>query len=166
MVSQTDRAQTDTARVWDIIEKIDIGMLTTIAGGLLRARPMSSHIERDTNSIFFLTDASGSKDDELVQDPRACLSYSEPKTNTYLSVSGTAAVVRDTPKISALWDKDAEAFWPNGPEDPNIRLIRFQPQRAEFWDGPSSSLVAGLEMLTASATGERPDMGENRKVAF
>jgi general stress protein 26 len=156
----------DRTKVWEIIEKIDIAMLTTVGGGTLRARPMSSRTERDSNSIFFLTDASGSKDDELAQDPRACLAYSEPKTNTYLSVSGTAVTVRDAAKIKALWDKNAEAFWPAGPDDPNIRLIRFQPEKAEFWDGPSSNVIAGLEMLTASVTGEKPDMGENRKVAF
>lgn len=156
----------DTAKIWDIIETIDICMLTTSTGGSLRARPMSSHAERKTHNIFFLTDASGAKDEELRQDPRACLAFSEPKNNTYLSVSGRADVVRDTAKIKELWDKDAEAFWPNGPEDPNIRLVRFQPEMAEFWDGPSSTIVAGLKMLAANVTGKEPDMGANKKVAL
>jgi general stress protein 26 len=160
-------ADKDTDRVWDIIEELDICMLTTVAGGSLRARPMSSHPDRESGIVYFLTDASqGAKDDELAQDPRACLAYSEPKDNTYLSVSGRADVVRDVAKIKALWDKDAEAFWPNGPEDPRIRLLRFQPEQAEFWDGPSSTMVTGLKMLAANVTGNQPDMGDNKKVSM
>jgi general stress protein 26 len=156
----------DAAKVWDIIGDIDICMLTTIAGGSLRARPMSSHPDRQTQTVLFLTDVNGHKDEEIAQDPRACLAYSEPKNNTYLSVSGRAEVVRDVAKIKEIWDKDAEAFWPNGPEDPNIRLLRVHPEAAEFWDGPSSTIVTGLKMLAANVTGDQPDMGENKKVSL
>jgi len=41
--------------------------------------------------------------------------------------------------------------------------LRLDPQRAELWDGPASSLVAAYEFAKAKVTGEKPDLGENRK---
>jgi hypothetical protein len=54
-------------------------------------------------------------------------------------------------------------WWPGGPDDPNVRVIVLTPSLAELWDGPSSSMVAAFEMAKAKLTGEKPDLGENRK---
>ena len=47
----------DVDRVWDLMKKIGFAMLVTRDGDKLRARPMSAHLDRDANAIFFLTDA-------------------------------------------------------------------------------------------------------------
>lgn len=156
----------DIDRVWSIVESIEICMLATASGGSLRARPMGAHAEREANCIWFLTDARGHKDEELRVDPRACLAFAEPRDNTYLSLSGKAETVHDQERIKALWNGAAEIFWPDGPADPNIRLIRFHPERAEYWDGASSTLVLGFEMIKSQLTGEQPDLGDNRKVSM
>ena len=62
-----------------------------------------------------------------------------------------------------IWHKTDDMWW-SGPEDPNVRIIVLTPARAELWDGPSSSMVAAYEMAKAKLTGEKPDLGENRKV--
>jgi hypothetical protein len=51
------------------------------------------------------------------------------------------------------------------PRHPNIRVVRVEPETAEMWDGPASSAMAALEFAKARLTGERPQLGENRKVA-
>ena len=35
---------------------------------------------------------------------------------------------------------------------------------AELWDGPASKAVAMYEFAKARVTGEKPNLGENRKV--
>ena len=43
-------------------------------------------------------------------------------------------------------------------------MLRVRPVTAELWDGPASKAVAIYEFAKARLTGEKPDLGENRKV--
>lgn len=156
----------DTARAWDIVEKISTCMLTTVDGGVLRARPMHAYPSREEDSIWFVTDARTHKDEEIAADPRVCLAFASPDDNVFVSVTGEAEVLHDPAKARDLWSGFADAWFPEGPEDPNVRILRFTPQAAEFWNGPSSSIVIAFELAQARAGGETPDIGENRKVSF
>ena len=44
-------------RVWDIIEKVGVCMLTTRFAGGLRARPVEARADRMNGLIWFVTDA-------------------------------------------------------------------------------------------------------------
>ena len=70
----------------------------------------------------------------------------------------------DRAKIRELWATPAKAWW-DSEHDPNIRVLKVTPAEAEFWDGPGR-IVSGVRMAMAAATGQRPDMGTNRKVAM
>ncbi len=48
-------------RVWDIIEKVGVCMLTTQFSGGLRARPIEARADRDAGLIFFVTDVHSAK---------------------------------------------------------------------------------------------------------
>jgi Pyridoxamine 5'-phosphate oxidase like len=51
------------------------------------------------------------------------------------------------------------------PEDPNVRLIKFTPEEAEYWDAPGN-VVSDVKMAFALATGIHPDPGDHEKVAL
>ena len=91
-----------------------------------------------------------------------------PDDSIYLSISGRASVTRDPAKAKAIWKKTDDVWWPGGPDDANACVLTIEPVTAELWDGPASSLVAAFEFAKARMTGEKPDLGENRKttVAF
>lgn len=154
-----------TAKVWDLIDKIDFCMLvTTGRSGALRGRPMSSIGKRDENRIYFLTHAdAGAKDDEVAASPAVHLGYSNGRA--HLSVSGDAALLTDRALIERLWNPGAQAFWPEGPSTPGLTVIAVTPNAAEYWDGPNA-LVALVKFASALATGNTPDFGDNKKVAF
>ena len=57
--------QNHISRVWDIVEKAPVGMLTTRFAGGLRARPLEARADRDAGIIWFVTDVRGAKDDEI-----------------------------------------------------------------------------------------------------
>ena len=46
--------QSNIDRVWHVIERVGICMMTTRFGGGLRARPLESRPDRDENVIWFL----------------------------------------------------------------------------------------------------------------
>lgn len=160
----TECDQTRLDRIWDIVEKAGVCMMTTRFYGGMRARPMEARPDREEGVIWFLTDQRGLKDDEIDAIPEVCLIFVYPKEKVYLSITGEAFVAHDPGHARALWNERQKVWW-SGPDDPNIRVVRVEPERAEMWDGPANSAVAALEFAKARLTGERPQLGENRKVA-
>ena len=63
-------------RVWDIIESVDVCMLTTRFEGGLRARPLEVRPDRSSNRLLFVTDAQSHKREEWRDGLRSVLSSS------------------------------------------------------------------------------------------
>lgn len=151
-------------RVWDIIEKGGVCMLTTQFAGGLRARPLEARPDRDAGLIFFVTDIRSAKENEIEAAPDVGLVFIDPGDKAYLSITGRARVLKDADKTRAAWRKTDEVWWPGGPDDPDVCLLRIEPFTAELWDGPASTVVTAFEFAKARMTGAEPKLGENRKV--
>ena len=150
-------------RVWDIVEKVGVCMLTTQFAGGLRARPLEARPDRDAGLIFFVTDIRSGKEDEIEAASDVGLAFIDSGDNAYLSITGRASVLRDAEATKRFWRKTDEVWWA-GPDDPNVCLLRIAPSTAELWDGPASAVVTAFEFAKAKLTGEQPKLGENRKV--
>ena len=138
--------QNPISRIWDIVEKAPVGMLTTQFGGGLRAPPLQARPDRDAGIIWFLTDGRGAKDDEIGAAHDVGLVFiDEGDHRAYLSITGRAFVTRDTAKIREVWTTTDDIWLPGGPDDPNVRLLRMEPMTAELGDGPSSAAVVAFE---------------------
>jgi general stress protein 26 len=156
--------QSNGERVWDIMERVGVCMLTTQAAGRLRARPLEARPDRTAGLIFAVTDVHSAKQDEIETAPDVGLVVIDAKEKAYLSITARARVVRDTAKIAQVWRKTDEVWWPGGPSDPNVCLLRIEPLNAELWDGPASTARTVFEFAKAWLTGQEPSLGENRKV--
>jgi len=154
----------DQERVWQLMKKIGFAMLVTHDGDKLRARPMSAYVERDDNTIYFLTDARRHKDEEIARNPGINLSFADAGSQTYVSLTGTASVSNDRAKIKDLFSTAAKAWW-DSPDDPNIRVLKITPDDAEFWDSPGT-VISYVKMAAAAISGSRPEIGDNRKVSL
>lgn len=150
--------------VWALIGEIGKGMLTTWTGSSMRARPMAAYPNQDEGVVWFMTDRRGHKDEEIEAHPNVCVAFAKPSSDDYVSLSGRASVVKDRAKLGELWNEYAKSIWPDGPDDPNVVLIRLDPTDAEYWEGKSNLLSTAFALAKARITGARPDLGENRKV--
>lgn len=150
----------------EMLEGIDFCMLTTIDGGQLRSRPMSTQEFEFDGDLWFFTRDNTHKTDEIGKDPRVNVAYSKPDDNRYVSVSGTAEIVKDRAKMEELWSPILKAWFPDGLEDPNICLLKVAVEQAEYWDAPSSSIVQLFGMAKALATGTEMSYGENKKITL
>jgi general stress protein 26 len=153
-------------RIWSTIEGMSLCMMTTVDGDALRARPMSAIVRREEGAIWFFTGREAHKDEELKRYPQTCLAFVDSNSRTFVSVSGRAQLVDDLAKKKELWNTGAAAYFPAGPEDPDVILLRVDPELGEIWDSTSSSIVAGAKMLAARVRGTRPDLGDDIKVDF
>ena len=153
------------AKVYSLIKDIRFAMMASIApDGFLHARPMVAQHKEGDNDFWFFTDRHSEKIPEIRNDPRVMLSYAEPSSQTYVSVSGTASVIDDRSKIKELWSEPMRTWFPKGADDPEIILIRVRAERAQYWDSPSSTLVHAYGYVKAAITGERPNPGDEAKV--
>ncbi len=161
-------ASTDDTKqhLWSLIKDIKFAMLTTEDGAHLRSRPMATSQREFDGALWFFTRASAPKVEEVRADERVNVSFSAPDDQTYVSMSGTAHVVRDAAEIDAHWSKSVAAWFPKGRADPDIALLRVDVEQAEYWDAPSSSMVRGFQQAKALLTGTTPNPGENEKVTL
>ncbi len=159
--SKTERM----AKLRELIEDISIASLVTMdSDGVLRARPMATQQLDENSELWFFTNDYTAKVDSVLAHPQVCVSYADPGKNSYVSVSGTAELVRDKAKIKELWKPALKAWFPKGVDDPDIALLRVDAISAQYWDSSESKLVQLFGMLKAIATGEPAEGGENEKV--
>ncbi len=149
----------------ELIKGIDFAMMTTIdTDGVLRSRPMSTQESEVTDALWFFTSDQTHKTDEIEKDNRVNLSYSKPGDNVYVSVSGTAQVVKDKAKMEELWNPILKAWFPKGLDDPHICLLKVNAEQAEYWDSSNSTLVQVVGFVKAMVTGKSTNGGENEKI--
>ena len=162
-----DPAQARTT-LWGLIEDIKFAMFTTHhPNGHLHSRPMTtqnSNIDEDSNLWFFMSRKSEPVGD-LDSESQVNVSYADPGKDSYVSVSGVATVVDDVQKKQQLWSKLSEAWFPGGPTDPDLALVRVKITHANYWDVKESKIVQLYKMAKAAVTGEPPTkLGEHAEV--
>ncbi|MBC7901009.1 MAG: pyridoxamine 5'-phosphate oxidase family protein [Saprospiraceae bacterium] len=150
----------------ELTEDIDFCMLTTMDGGHLRSRPMSTQDFDFDGDLWFFTSDNTHKVEEIEKDNRVNVAYSKPDDNTYVSVSGRAEMSKDRAKIEEYWSPILKAWFPEGLDDPHLCLLKVSVEHAEYWDAPSSKLVEIFGFVKALATGQEASYGENKKIDF
>jgi general stress protein 26 len=155
----------DFAKLAQLIRDIRVALLTTRdRDGNFHTRPVQTLQVEDDQALWFFTDWSSSKADELSHDVRVSLGYADPTKNVYCAVSGLGRLLRDNQKAQQLWSMEQRAYYPDGPEDKRLALLRVQIERAEYWIAPGriSYIVAAV---TAAITGTPAGViGENQRV--
>lgn len=164
--TRTDQAARD--KVWEMIRDVQVAMMVTLdEEGRFRGRPMRAvKLKEFEGVLWFFTSQPSPKSEEIQHDDRVLLAYSDPSNQNYVSLFGSAQVVRDPQKQKELWSEPLRTWFPGGPDDPNAALLKVEVEGAEYWDSPSSTLVHAYGYVKARLTGEPPKAGENDKVAF
>ncbi len=154
--SQTN---TSLAHIAELIDDIPIAMLVTIeADGALASRPMAV-LEMDASgALWFFTDIRSSKVEHLRV---ANLSFTDRGHGTYVSLSGRGEINTDRVHIERLWTAFAKPWFPDGPDSPNLALLKFIPDAADYWDAPNSKMVRAFGVIASMVAGKPVAMGEH-----
>ena len=163
----TDRA-TGLKKLLELIKDIDFCMLTTTdENGDLHSRPMSTNGEADADGdLWFFTTTTSLKVRETERSPKVNVSFAAPGTQRYVSVTGTAQLVRDQAKIKELWKPELKAWFPKGQEDPELALLKINATKAEYWDSHPSIVSHAIGLVKSMVTGERPQVGEHAVISL
>ncbi len=164
--ARTDRAAKE--KVLDLIKGARTAMLTTRhRDGSMHSRPMGTNHATFDGDLWFMTSATSEKIADIEARPEVALTYCDERHHSYVSVSGDASVVHDRAKIRELWTEIARIWFPDGPDDPDIALIRVSVRWAEYWDSPGGAVKLAYGYVKSLVTGTPPkDDGENKTVRF
>ncbi|AZC15305.1 pyridoxamine 5'-phosphate oxidase family protein [Microbacterium sp. ABRD28] len=151
----------EQAKLRELLKKFRFAMVTTrAADGSLQAHPLTVQEAAFDGDLWFVIARHASAVQHVQADPRVGVSFSS--NDAWLSLSGRAEVVTDDAKLRELWNAGVEAWFPNGPEDPEIVLLRFDAEGGEYWDSPGGRVATLLAFVKHKVTGERLE-GENEK---
>lgn len=148
----------------DALEDHRTAMLTLPENGALTSRPMTALEMDSAGDIWMMTSrrtmaplvGNGGVD--------ANLSLMDDDKSTYLSVACRVALVDDAARKEALWSAVGRP-WFEGPNDPDLTLLRITPQQAEVWDGPHGSLTRVLALAASVVAGREVGLGEKRDIS-
>ena len=160
--------QDEEKKLFDLIKDIKFAMLTTTdEDGSLRSRPMANkQTDKFEGELWFFTQASSHKVDELQKTAQVNLSYADPGSQDYVSISGPCEMVRDKKKAEELWSPMLKVWFPQGLEDPELALLKITVEKAEYWDSPSNKMTRLFGMAKALLGGDKEALGENKKLNF
>jgi general stress protein 26 len=146
----------------ELIGDARVAMVTTRAlEGELHSRPLTLAEINDQGAAVFLVDNSTDWVRGLTAGEPVNLAFAHERSQTWVSVSGTATISDDRAAMHRLWSKPAEAFFPDGIETPELRLLMVQGRSAEYWDAPSSRVLRLALMAGALIGNTRAPMGES-----
>jgi general stress protein 26 len=147
----------DLARLAELIAAIDVVMLATNSrGGELENRPMTPIEMDEAGALWFFTrrhspvfDGTGPVN----------LAFVDHDRSIYVSICGSAAQVDDRERLRELWTPMARPWFPEGPDSPDLSLLRVLPTTADIWDAPHSKMVRVLAMAASVAAGQPVGLG-------
>ena len=156
----TQKASDGPTHLVEVLKDFDSAFLITrTSSGELRGRPMTLAELKPDGDIYFATSLSTETAREIEADPRVAVTV-QGKVK-FASVSGHARITRDKALIDRLWKESWKLWFPEGKNDPNLCLIKFEAGDGEYWDNSGTHGVKfALRAAKAYLKGERLEAGE------
>ncbi|MBA3582008.1 MAG: pyridoxamine 5'-phosphate oxidase family protein [Gammaproteobacteria bacterium] len=142
-----------------LIENISVAMFTTLDDkGALVSRPMSPLQMDETGALWFSIDIKSAKLENL---RLINLSFADISRSTFVSLSGYGEVTTDRTKIDELWTPFLRPWFPQGPDSPNLGLLKFLADTGEYWDAAHSKMIQMFTMAASIIAANPIGMGEH-----
>jgi len=107
------------------------------------SEPLTAQLDKDqVDTLFFFI----GKGNRLAKGGMAMAQFVSKGHDYFACLSGAARIDNDFGMIDKLWNKQVEAWFPGGKDDPNLALLRFDIDSAELWE-TDMSLTGKVKML-------------------
>lgn len=151
---------------YDNLEDVRAGMLGLASDGKLV--PMSPNFDDDEpEAIWFITAQGTDLVNGVSDGPQpARFVVAEGSAGLYADIDGMLSLSTDQRKLDDIWSSVADAWFEDGRQDPDVRLLKFAPTKAEAWITSTSGVKFFYEIIKAKLTDETPDTGEHVSLTF
>jgi len=154
-----------TETIKELAKKADVCLFTTNLTRLpLTCRPMSTRDVDDNGCIWFFSREGSNKNREIASDNRVQLFYSNFSSSEYMSLYGTVTIIKDHAKAKELWSAIAKTWFNEGYDDPELTLLKVEPEDGYYWDTKDGKVISLLKMVAGAITGKELEIGVEGKM--
>jgi general stress protein 26 len=142
-------------KVRELLRRFQIAMMLTVSGEAVSARPLG--VVGDTagfdGTLWFITDERSGKVRAIESGAQTSLIFQNEQEGAFLHLTGRASIVDDRAKLKELYTPVQRTWFPDGPDDPNMTLIRFDADKGNYWDKHDSMLRLLVAFTKSAVTG-------------
>ena len=150
-------AAEERGALWERLAKETVAMLVTHdASGTPIARPVQP-VRVEDGRLWIFTAVDGDIARDIERGAEVHVVYANPQRELFVSLNGSARLVVDPAKARELWSPLAGAWYPAGPDDANLALVRMDVHRGDYWDMKDAKLVRFFKLAAAAAAGTQAD---------
>lgn len=149
---------------WKRLGGINAGMLgTSKAQNFV---PMSHYADPEAGALWFITAEGTDLNAAAASGPVDAIHIiGDASGKLWARIEGQLEQSQDRAKLDEIWSAVASAWFEEGEEDPDLRLLKLTLTGAEVWS-TTGSLGFLYQVAKANLTGKKPDMGEHFILSF
>jgi general stress protein 26 len=151
-------------KLQNLLHDFDAAMLVTrTPEGELRSRPMAlANVDAD-GTLWFFTQSQSGKIDEILHDQHVNVAMQSKRK--FVSISGTATLLKDHNKVAKLWNESWKIWFPGGKDDPSLVLLQVRGGTGEYWDHSGlNGIKCLIEAGKAYLSGTRPKVDNDPQI--
>ena len=152
-------------RLWNEIEKHQIGMLGLVGVAPHHFQPMTAFLDRVENRLWFFS----YKDIELAEAAAGAaqaMFVFQQQPRLYACIAGELRVDYDRERMDRHWGATVAAWYLKGKDDPRLTLLRLDARDAEVWIHDAGPARFAWEIAKANATRGQPQLGGHTHLDF
>ena len=151
-------------RLWDDIERHQIGMLTLVGRQDHHTQPMTAFVERESRELWFFTGADTAMARAIAEGAPALFVFNHKELQA--SICGELNLLHDEARIAKYWNAVVAAWRPQGKDDPRLTMMRLDCWDAEVWISQVGPIQFAWEIAVANARKHEPHLGGHANLRF
>lgn len=162
-IDMSDRTAVER-RLWDDIERHQIGMLGVVGGAEHHTQPMTAFVEPEREQIWFFTRVGADLARQAGDGHPAMFVFQQRELQA--CIAGELSLHHDPLRIAKYWNAVVAAWYPQGKDDPSLTMMRLNCTDAEVWISQVGPARFAWEIAKANATKHQPHVGGKANLHF
>jgi general stress protein 26 len=160
-IDMNDRAAVEH-RLWDDVERHQVGMLGLVGSG--DHQPMTAFVEREHEQIWFFTRADTDLARQIGEGREAMFVFQHKELQA--CILGELTLRHDEARIAKYWNAVVAAWYPQGKDDPRLTMMCLDCRDANVWLSQAGPVKFAWEIAVANATKHEPHLGGRANLHF
>ena len=153
-------------RLWSELAEARIVMLGLVGDEIHHMQPMAAFADPQDDAVWFFT----KRQTDLVSDTGnhhdAMMCIMAKDMEFQACIHGILQPDHNMGKIDQFWSPFIAAWFPEGKNDPDLTLMRLDPQNARVWISNKGPILYPFEILKANIAHTLPNVGTKADVAM
>jgi general stress protein 26 len=136
------------AKFWKALRSDRTVMLGLIGAADGHSQPMTAQVDGDEDAgpIWIFSAKTVDLVKALGKGQPAAVQFASKDHDLFATVHGMLTPDNDRAVIDRLWNRFVAAWYEGGKNDPEVQLLRFDPDRAQIWLN-ENNLFAGIKVM-------------------